>query len=517
MSKIIIIGSGLAGVAAAKILIKKGIKPIIIDYGLDLEESKKKLKTKISNMSMSDWKLNDLNDLTNNNTLNKRFPRKFYMGSDYFYMKNNEFVNFDFINKKNMVYPPASSLAIGGLSNGWASAVMPISLMDKEHFPYDIKDLSKYYIEALKDIKYSSATNNDESLFENIKEPDTGVRFSNDIKHIFEKLKKTAENKKDLYFNSSNLLTNFEKITGCKNCGQCVSGCFYDHIYKAKKDLENLIEKNKIEYKKNLFVESYSENKNKITILTTDKNYKKLTFNCDKLIIAAGALNSTIIFAKSNNLQNYKFNLLSKNGFVSPIFTTSLKSDEWPNRHTLPLMNFVKFDKHGSTFFSQISKANELVIKKFYGKQLSHSILSKFIASYFLFAHCNLSSSDSDYYEISINKKDKTEIRIEKKENLIQKIKLNVKVNHYKKFLKESGLFLLDFIKIKTESQHNGCSLPMKKKITNPNEIDLNGNSQYSKNIFYVDSSTFPFLPSTPIGLPIMAHSMRIVDKINFN
>ena len=52
--------------------------------------------------------------------------------------------------------------------------------------------------------------------------------------------------------------------------------------------------------------------------------------------------------------------------------------------------------------------------------------------------------------------------------------------------------------------------------LKNPNDIDLEGNSKYSKNIYYVDSASLPFLPSTPIGLPIMAHSMRIVDRITF-
>ena len=53
-------------------------------------------------------------------------------------------------------------------------------------------------------------------------------------------------------------------------------------------------------------------------------------------------------------------------------------------------------------------------------------------------------------------------------------------------------------------------------RLKKPNDIDLNGNSKYSKNIYYVDSASLPFLPSTPIGLPIMAHAMRIVDRISF-
>ena len=42
MYKIIIIGSGLAGIAAAKKLIARGIKPIILDTGVILEKKNQK-------------------------------------------------------------------------------------------------------------------------------------------------------------------------------------------------------------------------------------------------------------------------------------------------------------------------------------------------------------------------------------------------------------------------------------------------------------------------------------------
>jgi hypothetical protein len=54
----------------------------------------------------------------------------------------------------------------------------------------------------------------------------------------------------------------------------------------------------------------------------------------------------------------------------------------------------------------------------------------------------------------------------------------------------------------------------MVRKITSLNQVDENGNSNFSKNIYYVDSSVMPKLPATPIGLPIMANAIRIVDKI---
>ena len=273
MSRVIVIGSGLAAISAIKILIDKGIKPIVLDYGLDLDENKKNLKKKISNKKFNNCDLNLIDNLTSNTTLNKKFPRKTYMGSDYFYMNDNDYINYNFEN--SMTYPPASSLALGGLSNGWGSAVMPISFNDKSRLPYDIIELKKYYKLALNNIKFSSIYDIKQNFFENIKKPNNGIGYTKDVEKIFNRLKDSLYQEKNIYFGSSNLLTNLDPKNGCKKCGQCMSGCFYDYIYKAKSDLEKFIYEKKIYYEKNIFVDSYNQKDKKIIINAFNHEQKK--------------------------------------------------------------------------------------------------------------------------------------------------------------------------------------------------------------------------------------------------
>ena len=87
--------------------------------------------------------------------------------------------------------------------------------------------------------------------------------------------------------------------------------------------------------------------------------------------------------------------------------------------------------------------------------------------------------------------------------------------DNFKKIFNSINIYPLNFLRKETDSQHNGGSLPMVKNIKSLSQVNENGNSNFSKNIYYVDSSIMPKLPSTPIGLPIMANAMRIVDKIN--
>ncbi|MDC0427073.1 hypothetical protein OAM08_03720, partial [Pelagibacteraceae bacterium] len=63
-------------------------------------------------------------------------------------------------------------------------------------------------------------------------------------------------------------------------------------------------------------------------------------------------------------------------------------------------------------------------------------------------------------------------------------------------------------------SYHLGSSIPMTKKNKSGIYTRLNGELNLSKNVYLCDSSNFPNIPSSSIGLTILANSMRVVDKI---
>jgi choline dehydrogenase-like flavoprotein len=93
----------------------------------------------------------------------------------------------------------------------------------------------------------------------------------------------------------------------------------------------------------------------------------------------------------------------------------------------------------------------------------------------------------------------------------------NIRNSHYKEFskiLKSSDSFTLDLLSKYTESQHNGGTMPMRKKLDKPQDVTVDGNTKFSKNIFFVDSAVLPYLTATPIGYTIMANASRISSKI---
>lgn len=521
MQKIVVIGSGLSAISAIKILVEKGLKPIVLDYGQSLEKENETKKNKCASVEPNQWEAQDIEKLITNPTINNKFPKKMYMGSDFFYLKKNDFINLKMSKDELKESLPAASLAKNGLSTSWGSSVLPLYKGNNKKFPFKIELLDKYYKKILSDINYVAEKDSLIKKFEIYKNPDHAHKNNRDIIQILNKLEKNKLFNNSFVSGHSRLLVNFSEKKGCKNCGNCLSGCVYNFIYKPEQYLNTLIKSNKIEYVPGVFVNFYTKERNgNIKVNFIDKNKKTNSIICEKLIVAAGALNSTILHIKSFNLYEQKFKLLNKNGLVFPILSFQLNKDIWPNRHTMPLFFLcqIKDDKVG--MFAQISKANELIIKKLHGKWNKHSILSKIFSNYFLIAHSNLDSENSDSYEIKVNSemsKKNTLVEIDK---IYNKNKTKIELDYLKKFKKifnSTNLYPIFYIKKETDSQHNGGSLPMVEQIKNVYEVDEKGNSVYSKNIFYVDSAVLPELPATPIALPMMANAMRIVDKINFS
>ena len=131
MSKVVVIGSGLSSLASVKVLVSKGIKPLIMDCNLTLNESAKKLKKKVSQLDKNNWKQDEIEKLTENTTLNNIFPKKLYMGSNFFYFKKNNFLELKMKNQSDD-FLPAASHARNGLSTSWGSAVLPLSSLEQK-------------------------------------------------------------------------------------------------------------------------------------------------------------------------------------------------------------------------------------------------------------------------------------------------------------------------------------------------------------------------------------------------
>tara|TARA_Y100001958_G_C21227581_1_gene553039 strand:- start:16 stop:1563 length:1548 start_codon:yes stop_codon:yes gene_type:complete len=507
MHDFIIIGSGLASISAAKKIIKSGFKPLILDVSNELEKKKLELKNKLKNTYPLNWHHKDIERLNYNPTIKHKIPKKLFMGSDFFYGTSSFDKEIDYRSK----IKPAFSYAFGGLANGWGSAILPLDKNNLKNYPIAVDKMYKSYEEVLNDLPYSAVDDQLSHAFPILKNPESSIKLNKNLENLKNNLSKEFNTEEVIYGNGRFLCDSRNKH-GCKYCGNCMSGCVYDYIYKPESDWNKLIDSKKVEFVKKAKMLTYEDNNDYVIVKFLDKNGKIQTIKTKKLLIGAGALPSTKIFMSSKKIFNKKINLRTKNGFVLPIFLKKKDKSNWLNSNTLAGL-FVEFQKNGKYFHSQISSPNELVLKKISLGILPLKLVAKFAFNSFLLCHGNLSSEESDHYSLELkNYNGKEILEVEHKNSLNKKI-FNEVLNKYSEIFSKMNYLPLKFLSRITDSQHSGGSLPMSDKIDKFNNTNHLGLVNGDKNTHFIDGSILPYLPAYPIALTIMANSNYISQE----
>lgn len=529
MKKVAIIGSGLAATSAAKILISKGMKPTIIDKGDIIDRETESLVKKMSSMDVLDWELDDINFVTSNSTVHEKneFPKKLAFGSDYFYAKKTQYQKIE----DDGIELPVS-YAKGGFSVGWGASVLVPDDKDIESWPIGNKDLKQYYETILSNTPYSASKDDLSKVFPLCSNNYEPINMTSGNKDILYDLNESLSNVKDVVVGQSRLLVRAKSkspVVGCQYCGYCMSGCVYNCIYKSSQEIDELIEKNQINYISNMIVHSVEENRSRVNVRCRDmKSEKDENLQFDKVLIAAGAVNSTRIILQSKKIYNKEIKLLSTTGFVVPVFRFKKFNLDWPSSNTQPgiFLEYKANDISSNWAHTQLSTPNEMVFSKLGINANGNSVYQRFkkvILSHLYIAHVNLHSDQANGYFMSLKKEKKNSLdetyilQSRREDSKIAKYTTKKYVRKLFGILKKTGSYvLIPFMKVnyKSPGYHVGGTMPM--KIVPENELDTNlmGNPKGWNNIHVIDSSIFPTLPGTTIGLLAMANASRIADNL---
>jgi len=521
--KVVVIGSGLAAVAAIKTLIEKNVQPLVLDTGETLEREISLEIDRISQIKKENWSREDIEKITFNPSVRgSGIPKKLLFGSSYFYGKSTQ------------VQPvfgrgelPPFSYALGGLSVGWGSAVLPIDDSDLTNWELTGNDLAPFYRKILSDIPYSAVDDELSLNFPLYKKKLCPLKLSSGNRSLLEDLRKSGILKKgERVFGQARLLTNADKLLsqGCQYCGYCMSGCAYGSIYKAGDEIKSLIDSKKIKYYPGLTVIKLEEKRSKVVVFYRDKNNKKHKLLADKVILAAGALNSTRIVLSSQGLYETRVRMKSRAGFVVPMISFKKRPSEWPNSNTQPGL-FLEFKvgnlDGGHWVHTQFSTPNELVFKKL-GIDFEESgfiaNIKKRVAEHLVIAFCNMHSDYADDYEFWLEKGGNNKpniLRYSRVKNPIGKSAIQKTLKELSVIGRKIGIFPISpFLQVNSGAYHVGATMPMNKQPKKHLETDLLGRPFGMENVHVVDSSVFNSLPGTTIGLLIMANAARIVSGV---
>ncbi len=515
--EVAVIGSGLAAIAACNALIERGIKPIVLDVGKELPPQKNKTVNLISKKKVHEWSISDRIFLNKNPTVHgKQHPKKLSFGSDYFYGQAGE---ADISCHKDEVDCPPFSFAKGGFSVGWGGSVLFPDQADLIDWPIEASKLAPYFRDVMQELPYSATQDGLALNFPLMRNSSNPIRATTGNRMLLAALDSSDLLVRDeVVFGQSRLLL---QASDCQYCGACLSGCVYDAIYKSNHTLDALVRKNLIDYRPGILVDKLDDMPHGVIVHFKDDNGDNGKLFFDRIFLAAGAVNSPSIVMKSKFLYGHTAIIKTTCSFIAPLFSFKTLPLDWPRNNTMPGIFFEYKAKELSNHWihTQISTPNELVLNKlgiqFSGVSPLQKIKRK-LAEHLVIAHGNLHSNHANHYKLTLNKNSNTDVIFtslrEPPEDARKSVKTALK--RLAKLTPSFGCYVLKPFALDTVQSHGfhlGGGLPMKKNPILEMDTDLLGRPFGWKNIHVVDSSVFPSIPSTTVGVLAMANARRIV------
>lgn len=523
MTSVAVVGSGLAAVSAAKALVRLGLRPTILDRGERLAPEVATRVAELRSKEPSALSAADRAMVMANPSLSdgSPIPKKLVFGSDYFYGSS---VAAAPVRGEGPL--PPFSYAKGGFSSGWGGAALPPADCDLVEWPVKNAHLGDSYKSVFDFVPYSAA---DDGLSQVFPRHDVGGRAlplgpGNQL--VLEDLRGSGlADPERLVFGQSRLMTRVEGPAGCRRCGMCMSGCVYGSIYKATDTLDELQRDGLVDYRPGIMVQRLDEVGNQVVVTTSAEGEnvsegQPLAF--DRVFLAAGAVNSTRIILESLGLYNHPTRLQTRGSFVVPVARLRGLPLDLPDANTQPGL-FVELKPNGLAdepwMHVQLSTPNEMLYDKLgvrSGAGGLNQAARRAALGHLLVAFCNMHSSASNDYLLQLDKPQPSEpgiLHYQRDLNPTAEQAKSDALRGLNRVLRKIGCYAIGpMARSNPGTYHVGCSMPMRTDPRDPLDTDLLGRPAGLERVHVVDSSVFPSLPGTTIGLLAMANAHRIAS-----
>lgn len=524
-----IVGSGPSGVAAARALLDRGRKVVLLDAGVQLEESLSQKVDQLSSLTATQTRQtyhDTLGIKQEFSTHSTGVPLKLSYGSDYPYRETAKYIVGSSQNSE--VLP---SLARGGLSSVWGASVLPYTATDIDDWPVGLSELQPHYEAVSEMLDISSQPGGTlESLFPNygrtcerlMKSVQTG-KFLSDLESKAGQLQD-----KGIHFGHARIALNraLQAESECIRCGQCLLGCPRKLIFNASGLLPQLQADSNFQYRNNIVVQKLEQVEGRVVIHALDRiDGSKLQFEAGRVFLGAGVLPTSRIVLDSlgayhqvltaRDSQYFLFPLLryknTRNVTTEELYTLSQAFVEIANREVSERSVHLQVYSYSEAIHSGVQdKLGPLfgLFKPLIENQLGRMLLVQG------FLHSDVSPSlDIQLSRSGTGEPAKLEIRgncIEESQRVIKRV---CKFLHKNRSLLR-GIPLTPLLQVANpgRSFHIGGTLPMK-NMPGKFETDRLGALHGFQGVYIIDASTFPSVPASSITYSVMANAHRIASN----
>jgi ferredoxin len=416
-----------------------------------------------------------------------------------------------FKSRSNLHGGVMGSSAFGGWSNVWGATIFPLTESELEFWNLDRKRIlnQQHYLSVKLD------------LF-NLTVEDPDVRSHKGISgHVYSNQNKLNQSDHLQISNLAISRVSDSQETGCIQCGACLLGCPYDHIWNARIEWQKIEATNKLKFERGIWIRELKEEDGRV-ILQGEKNGITHEYIFDKVFVALGAYQTAGLMIRSGVRDTIviKDSPMVVLPFFLPFFQKTL-----PSRPGVTLSS-----AFASTTFTTRRPTSQ--VHDFFAQVYGHSddlearildqvpilrlfpvILKKFIFDRIGIAMCFFDESFGGAINARLNHAGEVEFTTQKHVSRGFHLKRMARKN-LRKF-KLRTIPCLGFLGKVGLGYHSGASFPHKTEphTSNENYSDYLGRPNGSLNIHLVDTSVFPRIGSSPPTFNSMVNAHRIVEE----
>ena len=296
-----VVGSGPAGMACAAALLKQGRRVLMLDAGLKLEPDRSQLVARLGQTPAPQWTAADLARIKEGmNPGAAGIPQKLLFGSDYPYRDAEQElgVNYGATGLR-------ASLALGGFSTVWGSAMLPYAQHDITDWPITTEQLAPHYRAVVETTGLAAARDELEELFPLHTEAFGQLNLSRQAQTMSAAMTRhhsalRAEGFRHGRARIAIRAAGSGRKPECVHCGHCMYGCAYGCIYCSADTIAEWKNNPNFNYQSDVIVSSVAEAGAKVFIRGHQRGTSDaIEFQAERVFLAAGVIPTTGILLRS--------------------------------------------------------------------------------------------------------------------------------------------------------------------------------------------------------------------------
>lgn len=521
-----VIGSGFAGIFAARALAARGLAVEILDVGEELDDQRRAVVAKLRDLPPEAWPEGDHVLIRQNPTLGKReLPKKMHFGSDYIYASERSFAPLAMRAKGRAPHP---TFAKGGFSNVWGAAMLPPDACDMADWPVSRVEMEPYFDTVGRSLPLCGGAGTLSRSFpahtDRLGALDPGPQG----RALLADLRRAegALLAVQTLYGEARLAVHTkdeDEALSCTGCGRCFIGCVRGSIFSTLPMLDDLVRRRRVGYRTGLFVDRIAERGSEVVVEAMDLGSgSRQRFWFDAVFIAAGPINTTRLLLSSRDLYDRTVALKESQKFIMPMLRWRGAKTAMESASPTLAAAFIETKAPGLSdhwVHVQVVAMNRTLLDGMgvpAGRVASH--LAAPVLRRVMVAWCGLHSDHSSALELCLRRGEAAAPDVLDVDLCVRE-EARAAARRAARNLAALGhlfrtTFLPQLIRFANPGSgtHCGSSFPMRERPRDLLDSDSLGRPFGWSRVFAVDSSVLPSIPGTTLAFAVMANASRIAS-----